>query len=94
MARDVKAIKELLRTIEGQARDAKILAAEGVTIPERFKWDMTLLHFKNLVESMEWVVKNTESAIASEAAEKKRIEAVEEFWRKSDEKLRAKRAAV
>lgn len=70
MERDVKAIKELLRVVEASAAEAKILSAAGASIPERFKWDMALLHFKNLAESVEWVVKNTEAAIAAEAAKR------------------------
>ena len=94
MARDVKAIKELLRTIESLASDAKILAVGGTSLSERIQWESSMMYFGHLICAMEWVVKNTESAIASEAAEKKRIEEVEEFWRQSDAKLRAKRAAV
>lgn len=70
MERDIKAIKELLRTIQGQASDAKILAAAGLTLPEQFKWRDSLMHFKNLTDSLEWVVKNTEDAISAEAAKR------------------------
>ena len=91
--RDVPAIKELLRSVEALASDAKILAVDGVSLSERIQWEDSMMHFGQLIDTLEWVVKNTESAITKEAQEAKRIAEVEAFWRKSDAKYRAKQAA-
>ena len=92
--RDIKTIRKLQKTINDALATAELLAKSGTTICEQNKWYSTWLGLQNASEAMVGVVKNTESAIASEAAEKKRIEEVEEYWRQSDEKLRAKEASV
>lgn len=93
MERDVPAIKELLRVVESSAEEAKILAVAGVSISERIQWENSMMSFGHLIGSLEWVVKNTESAIASEATEAKRRADNAEYWRRSDEEIRSKQAA-
>lgn len=93
MTRDVPAIKELLRSIESLTSEAKTLANGGTSLFEQIRWADAIMHFELLVESLQWVVKNTESAIVSEAAEARRIEEVTEFWRQSDAKYLARKKA-
>ncbi len=92
MERDVGAIRNLLTTVQAAAADAEALAVTGVSLSEQIRWQDAMMHFKHLTESLEWVVKNTESAIVTEAAEAKRIAEVEAFWRESDARYRAKQA--
>jgi hypothetical protein len=92
MKRDVPSIKELLRSVEALASDAKILAVDGASLSERIQWENSMMHFGHLIGALEWVVKNTESAIVKEAQEAKRIAEVEAFWRESDARYRAKQA--
>ena len=93
MARDIKAVRELLRSVEALASDATILALEGSSLPERIQWENSMMSFRHLTDSLTWVVENTKSAIASEAAERKRIEKIDAWQKKSDAKLRAKQTA-
>lgn len=93
MERDVGAIRNLLSAVQGLAGDAETLAVAGGSLIEQIRWKDARMHFKNLTESLEWVLKNTEKAIVSEQAEAKRIAEVEAFWRESDARYRAKQSA-
>lgn len=93
MTRNVSAIKKLLRSVEALASEAKTLADGGTSLCEKIKWADAMMHFRLLAESLQSVVKNTESAIVSEAAEARRIEEVAEFWRQSDAKYLARKKA-
>jgi hypothetical protein len=93
MERDVGAIQKLLTTVQRSADDAETLAAAGSSLSERIQWQDAMMHFGHLIGALEWVIKNTESAIVKEAAEQKRREEVDAFWRESDARYRAKQAA-
>ena len=93
MERNVAAIRKLLTTVQAAAADAETLAAAGKSLSEKIQWESSMMHFGHLIGALEWVVKNTESAIVKEAAEQKRRQEVDAFWRESDAKYRAKQAA-